>query len=267
MPNRCCTPGCRFGYKGTRKVSLFSLPLDKLQRGKGKRAIPQQESGDFNFESKYTGVCANHFDASDIVTTHDFNINGDYVSLKRDKPTLKADAVPRIFEGLPSYLTKRKPRSRSSTMRPPCKRPRESSCEELRALPTPCFYRIGQLDALDDAYEQYRRAIESRGEGHRGSQAKQRAWETHSEFIRCVGYCKNGRRGKEEWVRCEERRQGMSRATTGGGPEDVAPLDDLEARVANTLDPEAVFGVSGGLDIGAPTPDPADQKLICHTMD
>ncbi|KAH7944360.1 hypothetical protein HPB52_018660 [Rhipicephalus sanguineus] len=79
---------------------------------------------------------------TDIVTAYDFNINGDSVSLKRDKPTLKADAVPRISEGLPSYLTKRKPRSRSSTMRPPCKRPRESSCEELRASPTPCLYRI-----------------------------------------------------------------------------------------------------------------------------
>ncbi|KAH7982008.1 hypothetical protein HPB52_002598 [Rhipicephalus sanguineus] len=60
---------------------------------------------------------------------------------KRDKPTLKADTVPRIFEGLPSYLTKRKPRSRSSTVRPPCKRPRESACEELRASPTPCLDR------------------------------------------------------------------------------------------------------------------------------
>ncbi|KAH7948372.1 hypothetical protein HPB52_020979 [Rhipicephalus sanguineus] len=137
-----CAPGCRSGYKETRKVSLFSLPLDKQQREKGKRAIPRQESGDFNFESNYTRVCANHFDASDIVTAYDFNINGDSVSLKRDKPTLKADAAPRIFEGLSSYLTKCKPRSRSSTIRPLCKRPRESSCEELRASPTPCLYRI-----------------------------------------------------------------------------------------------------------------------------
>lgn len=142
MPNRCCMPGCRSGYKGTRKVSLFSLPLDKQQHEKGKRAIPRQESGDFNFESKYTRLCANLFDASDIVTAYDFNINGDSVSLKSDKSTLKADAIPSIFEGLPSYLTKRKPRSPSSTMRPPCKRPRESSCEKLRASPTLCLYRI-----------------------------------------------------------------------------------------------------------------------------
>ncbi|XP_075740982.1 uncharacterized protein LOC142788261 [Rhipicephalus microplus] len=99
-----------------------------------------RESGDFNFESKYTRVCAKHFDASDIVTTYDFNINGDAVSLERDKPTLKADAVPSIFGGLPSYLTKRKPRPRSSTNRSPRKRARESSCEteEQRASPTTC---------------------------------------------------------------------------------------------------------------------------------
>ncbi|KAH7984747.1 hypothetical protein HPB52_023705 [Rhipicephalus sanguineus] len=60
----------------------------------------------------------------------------------------------------------------------------------------------------------------------------------------------------EEYFRAIESRAAVvrrSRATTGGGPEDVAPLDDIQARVANTLDPEAVFGVSGGLDIGAPS--------------
>ncbi|KAH7977023.1 hypothetical protein HPB52_023205 [Rhipicephalus sanguineus] len=121
--------GVLFRLQGNRK--------DKQQREKGKRAIPRQESGDLNYESKYTRVCANHFDASYIVTAYDFNINGDAVSLKLHKPTPKADAVPGIFEGLPSYLTKRKPRSHSSTLRPPCKRPRESSCEELRASRTP----------------------------------------------------------------------------------------------------------------------------------
>ncbi|KAH7956558.1 hypothetical protein HPB52_010632 [Rhipicephalus sanguineus] len=126
-------PGCRSGYKGSKKTS------SSARNGSGpyrcKKAVI------INFDSKYTRVSANHFDASDIITAYDFNINGDSVSQKRDKPTLKADTVPRIYEGLPSYLTKRKPRSRSSTMRPICKRPRESPCEELRASPTPCLDR------------------------------------------------------------------------------------------------------------------------------
>ncbi|KAH7956568.1 hypothetical protein HPB52_010668 [Rhipicephalus sanguineus] len=122
-------------------VRLQGNQKDKQQHEKWKRPIPRQESGVFNFESKCTRVCVNYYDASDIVTAYDFNINGDSVSLKRDKPTpKKADVVPRIIEGLPSYLpTKRKPQSRSSAMRPPCKRP--PSCEELRASPTPCLDR------------------------------------------------------------------------------------------------------------------------------
>ncbi|KAH7947631.1 hypothetical protein HPB52_014834 [Rhipicephalus sanguineus] len=134
MPSDVVCAGVPFRLQGNQK--------DKQQREKGKRSISRQESGDFNFESNYTRVCANYFYASDIVTTYDFDINSDSASLKRDKRTLKADTAPTIFEGLPSYLTKRKPRSRSSTMRPLCKRPRESSCEELRAWPTPCLYRI-----------------------------------------------------------------------------------------------------------------------------
>ncbi|KAH7986705.1 hypothetical protein HPB52_024790 [Rhipicephalus sanguineus] len=197
---------------------------DKLQRGKGKRAIPQQESGDFNFESKYTGVCANHFDASDIVTTHDFNINGDYVSLKRDKPTLKADAVPRILK---DFL-------------------RISRSVNLDLAHRQCDHHAndhGQLDALDDAYEQYRRAIESRGEVTEGLRPNRGPGKLTANLFAVSGIVRTA---------AEVKKNG--RATTGGGPEDVAPLDDLEARVANTLDPEAVFGVSGGLDIGAPTP-------------
>ncbi|KAH7939898.1 uncharacterized protein LOC119402248 [Rhipicephalus sanguineus] len=136
MPNCCCVPGCRSGYKGTtKKVSLFSLPLDKELREKWKRAIPRQESGGFNFDSKYTRVCAHHFHASDIVTAYDISINGVVVSLEREKPTLKADAVPRIFKGLPSCRT-RKPRTRS-----PRERPRE---------PSPCSDRTGAVSANDD---------------------------------------------------------------------------------------------------------------------
>ncbi|XP_049524615.1 uncharacterized protein LOC125946158 [Dermacentor silvarum] len=104
MPNTCCVPGCRSGYKGTTEmVSLFRLPIDKELREKWKWAIPRQEGGGFNFE------CAKHFDASDIVTAYNFNINGDAVSLEREQPTLKTNAIPRIFEGLPAYLTKPKP--------------------------------------------------------------------------------------------------------------------------------------------------------------
>ncbi|KAL3175135.1 hypothetical protein MRX96_040528 [Rhipicephalus microplus] len=46
-----------------------------------------------------------------------------------------------------------------------------------------------------------------------------------------------------------------SQATTGGGLEDVPPLDEFGTRVTNALDPEAISGISGGLDVGAPSAD------------
>lgn len=156
MPNTCCVPGCRSGYKGTtEKVSVFGLPSDGELREKWKRAIPRQETGDFNFDSKYVRVCEKHFDDSDIIRADEFVINGEVVSLKRDKPLLKPNAVPRKFDGLPAYLTKPKQRSRTLTRSSPAKRRRESSscghetnvltkpdtsgaasCDEDPALPT-----------------------------------------------------------------------------------------------------------------------------------
>ncbi|XP_075735747.1 uncharacterized protein LOC142776274 [Rhipicephalus microplus] len=44
-----------------------------------------------------------------------------------------------------------------------------------------------------------------------------------------------------------------SQATTGGGTQDLPPLDEFETRVA--MDPEAIAGISGGLDVGAPSAD------------
>lgn len=97
MPNTCCVPGCRSGYKGTvEKVSLFCLPADAEQRERWKPAIPRQETVEFSFDSKYTRLCEKHFDASDIVRADVCTVNGNIVSLPRDRPRLVEDAVPRI---------------------------------------------------------------------------------------------------------------------------------------------------------------------------
>ncbi|KAH7944738.1 hypothetical protein HPB51_028547 [Rhipicephalus microplus] len=95
--------------------------------------------GDFCFDSKYVRVCEKHFDDSDIVRADEFVVNGEKVSLPRDKPLLKPCAIPRKFDGLPAYLTKPKQRSRTLTRRSPAKRRRElSSCArktEVHAKP------------------------------------------------------------------------------------------------------------------------------------
>ncbi|KAL3195056.1 hypothetical protein MRX96_016010 [Rhipicephalus microplus] len=49
-----------------------------------------------------------------------------------------------------------------------------------------------------------------------------------------------------------------AQATTGGGPEDLPPLDEFETRVA--MDSEAISGISGGQDVGAPSPGEPQQR-------
>lgn len=118
----CCVPGCRTGYRSSKeKASLFSLPSNREQRDMWKRAIPRQEAGAFSFESKNVRVCAKHFDPTDVIRADGFVIRGQFVSLQRDKVRLRAEAIPRIFENLPAYLTKPKARSRSQRVKPAAK--------------------------------------------------------------------------------------------------------------------------------------------------
>lgn len=122
--------GCSSGYRSNKeKASLFCFPSSAELREKWKRAIPRLEAGGFNFESKNVRVCENHFDASDVVRTDEHIVNRVVVSLQRERPRLRTDAVPRIFDGLPAYLTKPKPRSRPAIQRQPAKRRREWSPE------------------------------------------------------------------------------------------------------------------------------------------
>uniref|UniRef100_A0A224Z7Q2 THAP domain containing protein n=1 Tax=Rhipicephalus zambeziensis TaxID=60191 RepID=A0A224Z7Q2_9ACAR len=128
MPKTCCVPHCRSGYRGTvEKVSLFALPSDPECRNKWKRAIPRQETGTFSFSSPNVRVCDRHFDKQDIIREDECVIQGTLVRLPRDRAKLKADAIPRLFEGLPAYLSKKKLAPRQLPHRQPVKHPRESS--------------------------------------------------------------------------------------------------------------------------------------------
>ncbi|KAL3219375.1 hypothetical protein MRX96_050507 [Rhipicephalus microplus] len=102
-----------------------------------------------------------------------------------------------------------------------------------------------ELAILVDGYEANRRAIESRGEGPRGSQAKQRAWDNITPKLFAVSGIVR--------TPTELLQFAAARRKTGGGPEDVPPLNKFETRVANALDPQAISGISGGMDVGAPS--------------
>ncbi|KAH9372898.1 hypothetical protein HPB48_001749 [Haemaphysalis longicornis] len=66
-------------------------------------------------------MCEKHFDPTDIIRADEFKISGQYVLLQREKLKLRVDAIPRIFENLPAYFTKPKPRSRSQRENPSAK--------------------------------------------------------------------------------------------------------------------------------------------------
>ncbi|KAL3213582.1 hypothetical protein MRX96_035314 [Rhipicephalus microplus] len=129
-----------------------------------------------------------------------------------------------------------------------------------------------ELAILVDGYEANRRAIENRGEGPRGSQAKHRAWDDITATLFAVsGIVRTPAEVRKKWCDVKSATKARaaavrcSQAKTGGGPEDVPPLNEFETLVANALDPEAISGISGSMDIGAPSADePRDNPFIAE---
>ncbi|KAK8786961.1 hypothetical protein V5799_023266 [Amblyomma americanum] len=112
MPNGCCVAGCRSGYKGNdEKVSLFSLPCNRERREKWNYAIGRKENPWVSYESRHLRVCEKHFDPEDIIRHDVCVMDGDSVTLRRTKPQLKPDAVPRTTEVFPRSSSRPKARS------------------------------------------------------------------------------------------------------------------------------------------------------------
>jgi len=113
MPNKCVAFGCKTGYdrqeSGSDEVTgdkptLHSFPKDKTLFDKWVKAISRK---DF-VPSQYSRVCSKHFLPSDFVeVSEDSNVTRH--KPKTDKKLmnryLKKDAVPSIFDNVPSYLT------------------------------------------------------------------------------------------------------------------------------------------------------------------
>ncbi|XP_077507903.1 52 kDa repressor of the inhibitor of the protein kinase-like [Amblyomma americanum] len=162
MPRTCCVPGCRSGYRGNEeKVSMFCLPSDSDRRVKWKRAIPRQETSGFSFDSPHVRVCEKHFDASDIVRADQWVVDGVVVTSQCDVPKLSPDAVPRIFEGLPAYLSNpKKRRTHSPRQLKVTERRREPSAdlESSGAAATMCSSSTGADATETDAGNESRHA-------------------------------------------------------------------------------------------------------------
>ena len=104
MARKCCVPGCRSNYRGTKYTSTFRIPKCEKQKELWLRKIPRA-----NFvPNNNSVVCVNHFHKSDIISNENAP-NGYSKNMK-----LKENAVPLIFKGLPSHLTSDKPISRKN---------------------------------------------------------------------------------------------------------------------------------------------------------
>ena len=117
MVYTCRIPGCKTGYKSNKssqKISLFRFPKNECLKDKWLKIIPREN---WTLTDSHR-VCANHFYDEDFETTS----TDQHVSRKAYRNTpelkqlrLKANAIPRRFDGLPKYLSKELPSQRSTS--------------------------------------------------------------------------------------------------------------------------------------------------------
>ncbi|KZS10479.1 putative Cell division protein ftsj [Daphnia magna] len=76
MPSKCCVPNCRTGYKSEEKSKKESIPFfptsNKELLAKWSNAIQRK---DYVF-AKFSRVCSNHFDESDIIKGYSIFVEG-----------------------------------------------------------------------------------------------------------------------------------------------------------------------------------------------
>uniref|UniRef100_A0A6P7GTB0 Uncharacterized protein LOC114346153 n=1 Tax=Diabrotica virgifera virgifera TaxID=50390 RepID=A0A6P7GTB0_DIAVI len=115
MPRHCSVPNCKSNYATTLKheqaQSTFSFPKNDQLRNQWVRSINRE-----NFTVTASSVvCKKHFDSSDIIETESFiDKNGTVLHRNLTYPKLKENAIPRIFENQPSYLSNPKPPTRKN---------------------------------------------------------------------------------------------------------------------------------------------------------
>ena len=109
----CVVPGCQSGY-GTKNefpegVGKHRFPKDPRMRELWIKAIPRADW----VPTVHSRVCSLHFVKSDFkVDRNDSNKNRNRGELKTR--CLKKNAIPRVFPGCPSYLSKKKTEPRST---------------------------------------------------------------------------------------------------------------------------------------------------------
>lgn len=109
MPLKCCAPGCTSNYKQSDgHTTVFRFPKD-ARLEVWKRKIPRQNLVITN----NTRLCIKHFEERFIKRTFEFNDSEGVRRIEqRNVPILTNDAIPTLFDGLPSYLSTQLPPKR-----------------------------------------------------------------------------------------------------------------------------------------------------------
>lgn len=106
--SHCFAPGCRSGYPGAPKASLFAAPREDDLRRKWERNLRRDDKP----LTETSAVCEHHFEPRYILREYVHVINGCEVRTPRGKPSLVPDAVPTLLPGCPAYLSVAAPKQR-----------------------------------------------------------------------------------------------------------------------------------------------------------
>ncbi|KAK8758929.1 hypothetical protein V5799_003439 [Amblyomma americanum] len=127
----CFVPVCQSGYRSsTESVSLFTASTDHARLVEWEKNIRREDRR----LSSTAVVCEKHSESSFIERTFKITVNGIVNEIPRDKPRLKPDAVPTVFDAYPKHLVppksvKKKTRNLCEQEAPP-KRPKKQKQQQ-----------------------------------------------------------------------------------------------------------------------------------------
>ncbi len=124
MPAKCCALNCSMGYRGVPKPAGLTFHRFPFANPRILEKWEKKLSRKDFAPTKWSRVCSLHFEAADFeenrTDKHKWRrkkLSDAAGSSKICRRRLKPDAVPRKFDGLPSYKTKRTPEKRKSAPR------------------------------------------------------------------------------------------------------------------------------------------------------